>query len=367
MNTKLRIVGLTKRFGDFTALENLCLNINEGEFMTLLGPSGCGKSTTIRLIAGLERPDSGSIYIDDKLVSGQGTMVPPERRNMGMVFQSYAVWPHMSVFENVAFALRMKKVPNSTIKSRVREMLRLVNLEGLEQRYPTQLSGGQQQRVALARALASEPSILLLDEPLSNLDAKLRESMRFEIRAIQKRVGITTVYVTHSQEEALTMSDRIAVMRCGALLQVGTPFEIYNEPASKFVADFVGLANFFRGKVVGACDGYYDIQLGNGTMIRAIGRKDGQAAMTDVEVMVRPENIRLSSPDSGEKEGMNTLLGLVQRAAFSGGIAEYSVQVDACETPVRAQGDPSSMLNVGDRVLLSFDARATHIVPAADQ
>ena len=313
---KLEISNLTKRFGNFVALDQLNLSIDSGEFVTLLGPSGCGKSTTIRMIAGLEKPDGGSITIDGTEVSRPNMVLPPESRNMGMVFQSYAVWPHMTVFENVAFALKMRKVPKETIPGRVRQMLDLVGLGGLEHRYPTQMSGGQQQRIALARALAAEPSILLLDEPLSNLDAKLRESMRFEIRSIQQRVGITAIYVTHSQEEALTMSDRIAVLNQGKLLQVGTPEEIYHRPINRFVANFVGLANFFEGQVVGRSDGHYLVRLASGDVIRVVD--NGTDHPESVEVLVRPEEISLASADGDEVGNANGRANVLRGAVTRG-------------------------------------------------
>src|ERR687885_785728 len=252
----IRIQRLEKVFetprGAIRAVDEVHLEVGAGEFLVLLGPSGCGKTTTLRCVAGLERPDGGSIVVAGRKVSGNGRFVPPHKRDIGMVFQSYAIWPHMSVFENVAFPLRVARgIPGADIKRRVEEALATVQLAGYEGRMATQLSGGQQQRLALARALVRQPRVLLLDEPLSNLDAKLREHMRTEVRELQRALGITTLYVTHDQAEALSMSNRIAVMERGRIMQEGTPREIYQRPATRFVADFVGNANFLEATVLG--------------------------------------------------------------------------------------------------------------------
>ena len=239
---------ITKAFGDNVVLKEFNETFQEGEFVTLLGPSGCGKTTMLRIIAGFEKPTSGELYIDDQLVSGGKDFVPPEKRAIGMVFQSYAVWPHMNVFDNVAYPLRIKKESKQKIKEAVDRVLAIVHLSQYAERFPNQLSGGQQQRVALARALVAAPKLLLLDEPLSNLDAKLRESMRFEIKEIQKQLGITVVYVTHDQTEAMAMSDRIFLINRGVVQQCGTPEQIYNQPANQFVADFLGKVDFFKGQ-----------------------------------------------------------------------------------------------------------------------
>ena len=248
--SEVRIEHVFKRFGDVTAVSDFDLTVKDGEFVSLLGPSGCGKTTSLRMIAGFERATEGEIYIGDHCVSShiKNTFVPPEKRDIGMVFQSYAVWPHMTVTENVAYPLKIQKVPKEERAARVAEMLKLVHLDEYGSRYPHQLSGGQQQRVALARALVMRPGLLLLDEPLSNLDAKLRESMRFEISSIQKELGITVIYVTHDQSEAMTMSDRVVVMSRGVIQQIGTPYEIYRNPANKMVADFIGLVTLWKAK-----------------------------------------------------------------------------------------------------------------------
>src|SRR5215475_7522509 len=247
------IKGLSKSYGAETAaVSGLDLVIRDNSFVTLLGPSGCGKTTTLRLIAGYMQPDTGSIHIGDKLMSSPDGVVPPEHRGMGMVFQNYAVWPHKSVYENVVFGLKLRKVPNDKAKQKVAAALAQVNLAGLEDRLPSQLSGGQQQRVALARSLVVEPGILLLDEPLSNLDAKLRERMRTELKELQRRTGITFVYVTHDQAEALALSDQIAVIHSGEIQQFGSPDEVYTRPKNRIVADFMGLVNIVSGRVVRA-------------------------------------------------------------------------------------------------------------------
>src|SRR5262247_2232372 len=250
--------GLPKSFGansEVAAVSDITLDISDNSFVTLLGPSGCGKTTTLRLIAGYLVPDAGTIEVDGRTVSSASSVVSPEARGMGMVFQNYAIWPHKTVFENVVFGLKLRKVPAADAKKKVTDALALVNLAGLEQRYPNELSGGQQQRVALARSLVVEPEILLLDEPLSNLDAKLRERMRGELKQLQRRTGITFVYVTHDQAEALALSDKIAVIHGGRLMQFGTPREVYGRPASRVVADFMGLVNLLPATVIAADDG----------------------------------------------------------------------------------------------------------------
>ena len=239
----LELQGLTKRFGEFTAVDSMNLKAAEGEMIALLGGSGCGKTTTLRMIAGFTEPTAGQILVDGKNVS----TIPPYRRNIGIFFQNYALFPHMTVFENVAFGLKLQKLPKNEIRERVEHMLALVKLTGMDKRYPRQLSGGQQQRVALARALVTRPSILLLDEPLSNLDAKLRVEMQVEIKRIQKELGITTIIVTHDHEEAVSLADRVIVMNAGHILQIGKPQEVFDRPASPFIADFMGFSTFLHG------------------------------------------------------------------------------------------------------------------------
>src|SRR5215208_6659963 len=260
----LVIEDLVKVFpGGVYAVNHVSLTIREGQFATLLGPSGCGKTTTLNCIAGLEQPDGGRIAAGNAVLTDveRRVILPPERRNLGMVFQSYALWPHMTVYDNLAFGLKLKKVPGGEVRKRIDEVLGLVGLAGLQQRYPFQLSGGQQQRVALARAVVAQPRVLLLDEPLSNLDAKVREQARFWLRDFQKRLGITAVYVTHDQAEALAISDMVAVMSAGELLQYAPPQEIYERPASQFVAEFIGQTSFLRAQVVSASDGHIRARL----------------------------------------------------------------------------------------------------------
>src|SRR5687768_1727417 len=255
----ITIKGLSKHFSsrdtDVAAVSDLDLAIKDNQFVTLLGPSGCGKTTTLRLIAGYITPDAGTIHVDERLVSSPSSVTPPDARGMGMVFQNYAVWPHKTVYENVVFGLKIRKTPAAEAKRKVADILAQVNLTGLEQRYPNELSGGQQQRVALARSLVVEPGILLLDEPLSNLDAKLRERMRGELKQLQRRTGITFVYVTHDQSEALALSDQIAVIHEGRLQQYGEPHEVYARPANRIVADFMGLVNLLPGRVESVMEG----------------------------------------------------------------------------------------------------------------
>src|SRR5215831_15902374 len=282
---------VSKSYGSVAAVRELSLEIRDREFVTLLGPSGCGKTTLLRLIAGFLAPDQGVIRVDGLTVSSTGSLVPPERRGMGMVFQNYAIWPHKTVYQNVAFGLEVRRVPRAVARERVARVLELVNLAGLERRFPSELSGGQQQRVALARSLVVEPKILLLDEPLSNLDAKLRERMRWELKELQRRTGITFVYVTHDQAEAMALSDRIAVMHEGRLVQHGAPREVYTRPATRAVADFMGVVNLVPGRVSRAA--------GEGSLVTVAGQeisvplpasaRPGQA----VQLAMRPENVEL--------------------------------------------------------------------------
>ena len=339
--SEVRIEHVFKRFGDVTAVSDFDLTVKDGEFVSLLGPSGCGKTTSLRMIAGFERATEGEIYIGDHCVSShiKNTFVPPEKRDIGMVFQSYAVWPHMTVTENVAYPLKIQKVPKEERAARVAEMLKLVHLDERGSRYPHQLSGGQQQRVALARALVMRPGLLLLDEPLSNLDAKLRESMRFEISSIQKELGITVIYVTHDQSEAMTMSDRVVVMSRGVIQQIGTPYEIYRNPANKMVADFIGLVNFVEGEVQG--DRVYIS--GTGVSFPNTSGVTGSAT-----IAVRPENITMSRT-SGTIEGT-----LVHRF-YLGDAVDYRVQCKHHVIRVIVKGAELKEFTDGEKVYLDFD------------
>ena len=329
---------VTKAFGDNVVLKEFNETFHDGEFITLLGPSGCGKTTMLRIIAGFEKPTSGEVYIDDQLVSGGKTFVPPEKRAIGMVFQSYAVWPHMNVFDNVAYPLTIKKTPKGEIQEKVSRVLDIVHLTQYAKRLPSQLSGGQQQRVALARALVAAPKLLLLDEPLSNLDAKLRESMRFEIKEIQRQLGITVVYVTHDQTEAMAMSDRIFLINRGVVQQCGTPREIYNEPANQFVADFLGKVDFFKGEVK---DGHIVFPGLGGQSIPYDGPRTGK-----VEAAIRPENI-VFDPNG-------PLKGKLEAQYYLGDVDDCRVRVGDTLVRVIASGYEYDHLQEGQEVRLGI-------------
>ena len=351
-----------KTFGTFTAVEDFELSAERGEFISFLGPSGCGKTTTLRMIAGFEYPDSGSISVDGKEI----TNLPPNKRNVGMVFQSYALFPNMSVASNIGFGMRVKKRPADAIRKRVAELLDMINMPEKADRYPYQLSGGQQQRVALARALAIEPQVLLLDEPLSALDAKIRVALRGEIRAIQRQLGITTVYVTHDQEEALSLSDRVVVMSNGRIEQIGTPSEIYNFPSTAFVASFVGTLNLVTARVIDPGAGRLSV---DGQEVRT------SKAVTDagpnglVTLALRPEGIELGEGGPGA----NRLHGTVEDINFLGSIVRIRVKVGEGEdgtTPtviaLDAFNEPHLRLpDVDTAVTISFPPEASFVLGAA--
>jgi len=304
---------LTKRFGDTVAVEDVDLLVRSGEFLSILGPSGCGKTTTLRMISGLEDPTEGEIWISGE----DATAVPPHKRNVNTVFQSYALFPHLTVAENVAYGLRVKKHDRSAIRERVSRALDMVQLPQLADRRPSQLSGGQQQRVALARALVNEPDVLLLDEPLSALDLKLRQAMRIELKFLHERLGMTFVFVTHDQAEAITMSDRVAVMHGGRILQVGTPEDVYERPVSRFVANFIGQTNLLQGRVEEVRETDADVRLASGALIRASRDEGGLSPGSDVIVAVRPERVRVRAGETGGwgadggTELTGTLTGLI--------------------------------------------------------
>jgi ABC-type Fe3+/spermidine/putrescine transport system ATPase subunit len=330
----LRLEALTKHFGSTLAVDELSLEVPPGEFLSLLGPSGCGKTTTLRMIAGFELPTAGRIVLGGRDVS----RLPPQRRGMGMVFQNYALFPHLDVFENVAFGLKAQGVVAADLRGKVAQALERVDLAGFEKRAVQALSGGQQQRVALARALAPEPPLLLLDEPLSNLDAALRERTRDELRMLLKRVGITAIFVTHDQEEAFALSDRIAVLRDGRLQQLGTPEELYRTPENPFVAAFVGRANFLDGRVVGREGEEGMVELVGGARWKVRLHTNGAE---DVRVMVRPEALRLvAAEDADPADG---LVGRVLERRFAGAVTIYRVEVpDAPELVVTVPGHGGS-------------------------
>ena len=320
---EIRLVDLVKRFDDVVAVDGINLHMPPGEFFSLLGPSGCGKTTTLRLIAGFEQPTSGRVELDGKDMAHTA----PHKRNVNTVFQSYALFPHLSVADNVAFGLRFKDVSKAEMRQRVAEALRLVRLEGLDRRRPSQLSGGQQQRVALARALVLNPAVLLLDEPLGALDAKLRKALQLELKTIQEEVGITFVYVTHDQEEALTMSDRIAVMSNGHVEQVGSPQEIYEEPATTYVADFLGISNLMDARAEGSAgDGLCRVRLGD---FELRGGRGDTRARGEVKVVIRPERVRVEPHGTA---GDNRVPGMVRRSVYLGSSTQLIVQLAHGET-----------------------------------
>jgi putative spermidine/putrescine transport system ATP-binding protein len=324
------IAELGKSYGTFRAVSDLSLRIEEGEFLIFLGPSGCGKTTTLRMLAGFIEPDTGRIEIGSRDVTNE----PPYRRNIGLVFQNYALFPHLSIFENVAFGLRRRKVAEGEVRKRVGEALELVRLSHLESRLPNQLSGGQQQRVAIARALAIRPDILLLDEPLSNLDAKLRLQVRDELRSLQKSLGITTVMVTHDQEEAMSVGDRLVLMQAGVIEQVGTAGQLYKTPANRFVADFIGRTNFLKGSAAENSTFRTD----TGLFLR-----QGQQRAGSAEVLIRPEAIRLTARADNMP---NCFAGRFERCVFLGGMVEMEIEL-ATGTRLKAVASPRELASEG--------------------
>lgn len=357
------IENVNKSFGDFAALDDVSIDIRKGEFFSLLGPSGCGKTTLLRIIAGFEQPESGTVLLD----GGDVLALPPDARHVNTVFQNYALFPHLSVFENVAFSLRIKKIPEATLKARVDEYLKLVELQAHAQKKPAQLSGGQKQRVAIARALINEPSVLLLDEPLSALDAKLRQHMLIELDAIHDKIGITFIYVTHDQQEALSVSDRIAVMNSGQVLQVGTPQEIYEAPATDFVAKFIGETNLYEGT----------IQSVDGEMVELQTAEMGRVLVTDtdppavgarVSWTVRPEKIRIElDKPTKARDGLNMVSGTVEEPIYSGFQSKFYVKTTAGATlkVIKQHADWSDEgpeIAWKDKVWLSFSAEDAFLV-----
>jgi len=348
---RVRLERLTKRFGGVPAVDDVSLGIGEGELVALLGPSGCGKTTTLRMIAGFVEPDAGRIVIGDRDV----TRLPPYRRDIGMVFQGYALFPHLSVERNVAFGLEMRRVGRTAARERVTEALRLVRLEGLADRLPRELSGGQQQRVALARALVINPSLFLLDEPLSNLDAKLRQEVRIEIRQLQQRLGLTTIFVTHDQEEALTLADRLVLMKGGAVQQIGTPGELYDRPANVFVADFIGRSNFLVGEMIADDEFISDL----GLRVRCSPAPGIRRAV----LTIRPERIALST---GELKGrVNQFQGTLERFSYLGATTEYIVRCTSGELLTVHGMNASARIPVapGREVWATWEPAAVYVLP----
>jgi thiamine transport system ATP-binding protein len=342
---ELRLDGVEKRYGETRALDGVSLSVADGEFFTLVGPSGCGKTTTLRLVAGFESPTAGAVYFGDRRMDG----VPPEARNVGVVFQNYALFPHMSVGENVGYGLRFTDWPAAEKRDRVADLLALVDLDGTEERDPGTLSGGQRQRVALARALAPDPDVLLLDEPLSALDAQLRERLRMQIREIQSDLGVTTLYVTHDQEEAMAVSDRLAVLSDGRVEQTGAPRTVYREPATRFVAEFLGDNNVFEGTVVGARDGTATVRLGDASVRLPVDAPVGES----VTWCVRPERLRVG-------DGENRLPARVLETEFLGDVTRVHCETAGERVHLRTS-DPAVDGATGS-VELGFDPADAHVL-----
>ncbi|PKL08422.1 MAG: polyamine ABC transporter ATP-binding protein [Spirochaetae bacterium HGW-Spirochaetae-7] len=356
----VRLIDVTKIFedptrseGKITAVDRVNLEVAEGEFVTFLGPSGCGKTTTLRIVSGFEAPTEGDIIIAGRRVNDD----PPNKRDTSMVFQSYAIFPHMSVVQNISFGLELKGRPKAVVREETARIMDVMGLSSMAKRRPDQLSGGQQQRVALARAIVNRPKVLLFDEPLSNLDAKLRDQMRLEIRRIQQTFGITSIYVTHDQIEAMTVSDRIVVMDKGRVMQVGTPFEVYSRPANRFVADFIGRVNFFDGRVVEGGDPLR-VDLG-GKTVEVGSRVPGVVEGGRAVVAVRPESLRLHPANEG---GPSFATGKVTKAVYLGSVIEYELDAGFDRPVLAVSHDPvdAGFFTVGDIVALDFSARAAH-------
>jgi spermidine/putrescine transport system ATP-binding protein len=352
----IRLEDVTKRFDDVVAVDSISFQVDRGTFFALLGPSGCGKTTTLRMIGGFEEPSEGAIYLGDRAVTG----LPPYKRDVNTVFQSYALFPHLSLFENVAFGLRRRRIRGETLRGRVREMLSIVGLAGMENRKPRQLSGGQQQRVALARALVNAPKVLLLDEPLGALDLKLRKQMQLELKAIQHDVGITFVHVTHDQEEAMTMADKIAVMNQGRIEQLDSPAELYERPATAFVAGFLGVSNL----IPGAVSGPNTIQLRGGPEI-SVSPDALNGRRGNVAAGIRPEKIELGDAPNEE---LNTIAGRIVEQAYIGVATQYIVETSCGRMTVYVQNAQPGANGVspGERVTLSWTPESTFVVDATE-
>ena len=362
----VRVDGLLKRYGDIVAVDDVTMDFEKGTLTTLLGPSGCGKTTTLRCIAGLEKPDKGVIAIGGATVFSQETNVPPEKRMVGIVFQSYAIWPHMSVFDNIAFPLKIRHASKQDVDRKVKKTMDLVRLTGMGDRPATQLSGGQQQRVALARALVFDPEILLLDEPLSNLDTSLRDIVRVEVRRIQQALGITTIYVTHDQQEALSISDKVVVMRAGKVMAVGPPKEIYARPSNDFVASFVGKANLIPGRLANLTGRSALVSADIGEVSCGLPDEAGFKQGDEVIVSIKPENVLVSAND-GQRGGQNIFEGRVEFTSYLGAFSEVLVSLGGDgrdQHRVRAVKASEGMAFAdGQKVVVTFPAQYCAVLP----
>jgi iron(III) transport system ATP-binding protein len=360
---RLSLHKVSKRYGALTVVDSLDLALEEGEFVSLLGPSGCGKTTTLRMLAGFVDPDAGSIALDGQVISAPGSVLPPERRGMSMIFQSYAIWPNMTVAENVAFGLKLRKLSAEETRRRVGEILEVVQMGALAGRYPSELSGGQQQRVALARAIVVKPRVLLLDEPLSNLDANLREEMRFEIRRLHDEFRITTVYVTHDQAEAMATSDRIAVMNAGRIEQVDAPHLLYTRPRTRFVAGFIGRTNLIEAELRDNTVGFDGVAV----PADALGAQPSQGAQPSdahraVLISIRPQSVMLHRAPPAVANGSVVVPGRISQRVFLGESWDYVVSGEATGLKLRAAAPASDVHEVGTQVWMAVDPRHMVIV-----
>jgi ABC-type Fe3+/spermidine/putrescine transport system ATPase subunit len=354
--SRLKLTGVSKRYGDFLAVDGIDLELQSGEFVSLLGPSGCGKTTTLRMIAGFVDPTLGTIEMDGQILSSPAGSMPPDRRQMSMIFQSYAIWPNMTVEQNVAFGLELRKIAKAEVKRRVGEMLEIVQMSHLADRYPAELSGGQQQRVALARAIVIRPSVLLLDEPLSNLDATLREEMRFEIRRLHDEFHVTTVYVTHDQAEAMVTSDRIAVMNQGRIEQVDYPRALYDKPKTRFVAGFIGRTNFIEGISDGHQVSFDGFALPSSAFERDVPSQ-GKAMFS-----VRPHSMKLSQAPPIGRDGCNPVGVVVLERAFLGEHWDYVVRPREGASPLRVTTSPMDDIPIGASAWLELEPRQMALI-----